>query len=68
MTSKYDSLTMFRFPDLKAHNIVHDRKTLKSWIKYYGFPKPIAFGPRAQSWRVLDVEAWIKRRENGDGV
>ena len=51
-----------------ARRVGVHRVTLYQWARAgrYGFPKPVQVYGRHIAWRVEDVEAWIRSREEVD--
>jgi len=63
--TRLDGLRILRFPDLVKLGIVNNRTTLRRWrnTKHDPFPKPLSLGNNSIGWRLVDVEAWLKRRK-----
>lgn len=58
---------LWRFADLERLGIVHDRATLRRWMKLATdpFPSPMVMSPNSIAWRAYEVRAWLDRRPRG---
>lgn len=41
-----------------------DRRTIDRWEQNGNFPKRVKMGSRANAWRLNEIEAWIKSKQN----
>ena len=55
------------YRDLERLGIVHDRATLRRWMKlaHDPFPEPVVMGPNSVAWRADEVRPWLARRPRG---
>lgn len=57
-------MTLLRFNDLKARNIIRSRMTLKRAMEQHGFPQPIRLSTRSVAWDEMAVAAWLQQRSS----
>ena len=64
MITKYDNPYQTRHQLEKLLQV--SPATIYRWIKEGNFPKPLRLGANMVRWKALDIEAWIKDRENNN--
>ena len=52
----------YRFDDLVAAGIAHNRTTLRRLVDKEGFPPGMMVGANTRIWRVDDIESWLATR------
>lgn len=57
----------WRFRDLERLGIVHDRATLRRWMRVAldPFPQPIVMSANSIAWSAGEVRQWLERRRRG---
>ena len=60
------TLDLIRKKEL-AERLRVNRWTLMRWVRLGRFPAPIRLSDCVIAWRIVDVEVWLRQREQGAG-